>query len=298
MPAEFPALERPVFFEGQRLTPADLAAVQAFDRELRWLHNRGLHGWGIVQGFAVAGARGARTVAVAPGYTLDCLGRELVLARPLELAVPAVAAPAVYYLTVSYAEDADLTPSATRAGSCGTAGAVRLPDEPVVRFQETTAAGEEARRPGVDVVLATASVAGCRLDTAPGSGAREELRGRQPYVTAGRTVPGATPWRPWPDANAPVGVATTVSTSEAGFRSTPRYQAHVVGARDDGGLQLIDGYAHVESPTAGSFDLCVTLPTGYSSGANGWLPLNASVTDMAHLEHGLRWHVVWMGVET
>lgn len=177
---------------------------------------------------------------------------------------------------------------------------MRLPDEPVVRFQETTAAGEEARRPGLDVVLATASVAGCKLDAALGSGAREELRGQQPYVASGRTPPGATPWRLWPEDYAPLGVATTVETSVAGFRSTPHYQAHVVGEREDGGKQVIDGYPHVESPSAGSFDLCVVLPTGFTTGTGGWMALNQAVLDpgsVARLEHELGWHVVWMGVE-
>jgi hypothetical protein len=300
MPTEFPALERPLFFEGQRLTPEDLTQMQTFDRELRWLHNRGLHGWGIVQGLAVTGRRGARTIGLAPGYALDCMGRELVLTRSLDLAIPAVAAPAAYYVTLAYVEDADLTPSSTRAGACGTVGAVRLADEPVVRFQETTASGEEARRPGLDVVLATVSVAGCKLDAAPGGGAREELRGHQPYVVAGRTPPGATRWRVWPDANVPLGVATTVSTSEAGFRATPGYQAHVVGERVDGAVQVIDGYPHVENPGARSFDLCVVLPTGYTTAAGRWFALNQAVVDasaMTHLERDLRWHVVWMGIE-
>jgi hypothetical protein len=301
MQTEFPALERPLFFDGQRLTAADLAAVQAFDRELRWLHNRALHGWGVVQGFAAGGDRRSRAVTVAPGYALDCLGRELVLARDLELAVPPVAAATTWYVTVSYAEDDALAPSETRAGVCGAAGAVRLPDEPVVRFQETSASGEAARRPGLDVVLAIASVSGCRLDAPLSTAAREGVRGEQPYVTAGRTPPGATRWRQWPDASSPLGVATTVETTVAGFRSAPRYQAHVVGERDDAGTLVVDGYPHVENAAAGSFDLCVTLPRGYTEGAGGWTELNPDgVFDPAYLvdlEQRLGWHVVWMGVE-
>src|SRR4051812_41853361 len=108
MQSEFPALERPLFFDGERLTAADLAAVQAFDRELRWLHNRTLHGWGVVQGFAATGVRRSRSVTVAPGYALDCRGRELVLGREIELTVPPVAAATTWYVTVSYAEDETL----------------------------------------------------------------------------------------------------------------------------------------------------------------------------------------------
>ena len=300
MQPEIPAVERPLFFEGQRLMPADLVALQAFDRELRWLHNRSLHGWGVVQGFTASGARGDRTVTVTGGYALDCLGRELVLAGSRVLDVPAVAEPTIYYLTVSYREDGD-QPAETRSGVCGTSGAVRLGDEPTVRFQDAGATGDGARRPGLDVVLATASVRGCRLAEPLALGEREELRGDQAYVGAGRTQPGGTAWRLWPDANAPLGLATTVETSVAGFRSTPRYQANVVGDRLDEGKLVIDGYAHVENATAGSFDLCVVLPDGYTVGADGALPLNpGAVLDPGYLDHvrfELGWHVVWMGVE-
>lgn len=300
-PLAVPDLVRPAFFDGQRLDAADLAAVYDYHRQLRWLHNRALHGWGVVQGFAAVGARRSRSVTVAAGYALDCLGRELVLARELQLTVPPVAAATTWYVTASYAEDETLTPSETRAGVCGASGAVRLPDEPVVRFQETTATGEVARRPGLDVVLAMASVAGCRLDAPLSASVREGVRGDQPYVTAGRTPPGATHWRHWPDAGSPLGVATTVETSVAGFRSTPRYQAHVLGEREDGGKLVVDGYPHVEQAAAGSFDLCVSLPRGYTVGAAGWAELNPDgVFDPAYLavlEQQLRWHVTWMGVE-
>src|SRR5207247_1213304 len=103
--ADIPILERPFFFDGQLLTAADLAAVQAFHRELRWLHNRALHDWGVVFGLGVSGARGARTVRVERGYALDCRGRDLIQDAPAELQVPPDAGPTLYYLTASYLED-------------------------------------------------------------------------------------------------------------------------------------------------------------------------------------------------
>src|SRR5688572_33281464 len=122
-----PDLDRPAFFDGQRLTAADLAAAQAYARELRWLHNRALHGWGIAFGYGVSGKRGERLVLVEPGYALDRLGRDLVLERAVERAVPPDAGPTTYYLTVSYTDDEHLEPE-QRAGACGTSGAVRLVD--------------------------------------------------------------------------------------------------------------------------------------------------------------------------
>src|SRR4051812_48245750 len=106
---DIPLLERPSFFHNQRLTADDLTAAQTYNRELRWLHNRSLHSWGIAFGFAISGPRGAQSVKVQPGYAIDCVGRDLVLDAALEMPIPAIASdsngsPAVYYLTISYAE--------------------------------------------------------------------------------------------------------------------------------------------------------------------------------------------------
>ena len=59
-----PELERITFFPGQRLHAEDLTDVQTVDRELRWLHNRSLHTWGIGLGFGVTGEAGASAVAI------------------------------------------------------------------------------------------------------------------------------------------------------------------------------------------------------------------------------------------
>ena len=125
---EVPSVERPAFFDGQRLTAADLTAVQDYQRELRWLHNRSLHTWGIAFGLEVIAKRGDRAVTVQMGYALDCLGRDLILITPLNLPIPPVPGsndPALFYLTLSYLEDEDLPPeirqkvNATPTGQCG-----------------------------------------------------------------------------------------------------------------------------------------------------------------------------------
>src|SRR5262245_31968611 len=165
---DIPLLERPAFFENQRLTAADLTATQSYNRELRWLHNRSLHSWGIAFGFAVSGPRGAQSVRVESGYAIDCIGRDLVLDEAREMPIPAVAGssdgnPASYYLTISYAEDSDLTPI-TRAGACNSSGAVRRPETPIVRWQDPADTNASSRyRPGLDVVLAAIRVQNCQL---------------------------------------------------------------------------------------------------------------------------------------
>ncbi len=268
---DLPLVDRPAFFDGQRLTAADLGAVQAFHEAHRWLHNRALHSWGIVVGYEVAGARGDREVRVEPGFALDCRGRELILAERQTLEVPAVAAgpgggAARYYLTVTYAEDAALTPE-TREGVCGARGAVRRPEATVLRWRNLDETDSFER--GIDIVLCAIEVRNCQL-AAPVSGSerRDALPATQPYVAAGETEAGKTEWRLWPATN-PVGVATRVLTTSAGFQNVPRYQAHVMGKRVLADGRVVDGYAQVAQPSAEGFELRMILPAGVTGTSVG-----------------------------
>jgi hypothetical protein len=308
---DIPSLQRPAFFDGQQLSAADLGSVQAFHRELLWLHHRSLHNWGIATGYAMSGRRGDRTVGVQPGYALDCQGRELILAEERTVPIPAVAGasgggPATYYLTVSYLEDADIVPE-MREGTCGSSGAVRRPERPNLRWQDPDdRSAESGFRAGLDVVLGAISVEGCRLAADVSSAERRDaIPEQQPFVFAGQTPAGATQWTLWPDEEIRLGVATQVETNEAGFRATPRYQAHVVGQRvvppnHHEGF-VVEGYAEVADATATGFELRVILPEGTVGGEVG-LPLNPpeevlQPEFMDELEKTLRWSVVWLGVE-
>ncbi len=312
---DLPALQRPSFFEGQRLMADDLADVQTYHRELRWLHNRSLHNWGIALGLAVTGKRGEKAVRLQGGVALDCRGRELILSETQELPIPAVAGasdgsgPATYYLTLRYAEDADLV-SEIRQGVCGTSGAVRRPEQPLVRWLDP----DEDFQIGLDIVVASIQVQNCQLlKDVSAAERRDALPAQQPYVAAGRTVAGQTPWRLWPDAQDPFGaygVATTVATTRAGFRTTPRYQAHVMGQRnfnliDDNEERqgVVDGYAQILLPAAATFELVVLLPTGVVGGNTILNPpivfTEAFMLRLSQLSEpgDLGWHVVWLGVE-
>ena len=309
--SDIPALKRPSFFDGQRLTAADLVNAQTYHRELRWLHNRCLHNWGIVLGFAVTGKRGQRSVQVQAGFALDCKGRELILTEGLEMAIPAVAgAPdggsASYYLTVSYVKDEKLT-AEMRVGMCKTEGAVRRSEKPLLRWQDPDGDFQHGR----DVVLASIQVENCQLAANVSAAERRDaIPAQQPYVAAGQTTVGETTWQLWPNDEDPVGVSTMVNTASAGFRVTPRYQAHVVGDRfyapepdsDDVDVQVpivVDGYAQVIAPTAVSFELVVTLPQGLVVSDDFLNPPGIVLTQdfMDRLRDELGWSVVWMGVE-
>lgn len=306
-----PKLERATFFDGQRLTAGDLAAVQRYHRELRWLHNRSLHGWGIAFGYVVTGARGDRQVTLAPGLALDCQGRELILGEALTLAIPAVSGddqgnPVTYYLTASYADNDELEPQ-QRQGVCDTQGAVRYPETPVIRWLKP-----DEFIYGEDIILATISVQNCKLAAdVSGSSRRDAIPPQQPYVAAGQTTPAETVWQPWPSTANPVGLATIVSTASAGFRTTPRYQARVGGTRyvttfgpagTNQSAFVIEGYVQIDAPTATNFQLRLVLPRGVMPAAGeGTVPLNPALIYssefLTHLHSTLGWHVVWTGIE-
>ena len=130
-------IERIGFFDGQRLFASDLQGLEAFNREMRWFHNRTLHQPGIGAGFRLSGQTGERRVEIGAGYAIDALGREIVLTEELVEPVPPVVGepdgkPAHYYLTVSYPDDVTLDVVETREGLCAERGAVRLRERPVL----------------------------------------------------------------------------------------------------------------------------------------------------------------------
>jgi hypothetical protein len=90
-------IERPQFFPGQLLTDADLSAGLNYVIEKNKLHNRFLHGWGVVCGLKVkcfpccTGHGSSGKVLVEPGYAIDCCGNDIVLSDEQEFgrSVPA-----------------------------------------------------------------------------------------------------------------------------------------------------------------------------------------------------------------
>ena len=177
-------LERRAFFASQRLLDVDLNDREAFHREMRWLHNRSLHQPGVGNGYRVEGVKEGRSVTIGPGYAIDALGREIVLTREVEAAIPPVAGeaggtlPSFYYLAVSYPDDSRLDEAEIRLGACGSRGAVRLSERPLlcwvplkvdtaVRAGVLVPVDPDLRRDvnaGMLVVLALVEVFQCRLN--------------------------------------------------------------------------------------------------------------------------------------
>ena len=306
-PIPIPSLERLAFFEGQLLESDDLAAMYDYHREMRWLHNRSLHGWGIAVGFAVSGAKGDRTVSVAPGYAIDCQGHDLVLSRPATMQIPpvsgaAVGGPARYYLTASYMTDASLAPEETRAGMCGTDGAVRRVEQPLLRWQDPNevAIPELRYRRGLDIVLASIDILDCALTAAPSKAQRRNARAEvQPYVRAGVSPAGATDWSYFTDLGVIAGVQATIDTSTAAFGSTPSYVANLMGDHVLApSTRVVDGILSIVAPAPGSFVARVTMPRNLKIGT---IDLNPAAVFTSTLPVSLRntqqWCVAWIGME-
>jgi hypothetical protein len=80
--------ERLRFFNGRLLTAGDFALEQNYFHDKQKLHNRALHGFGIVSGLRVSVESGK--VVVTAGLALDCEGNELVVDSNETLNAPPV----------------------------------------------------------------------------------------------------------------------------------------------------------------------------------------------------------------
>ena len=83
------------YFEGKRLTVDSFRVEQNYQLERRHLLNRAIHGWGVVQGYAVGVGEHAdpkagdalKSLEIGAGLALDKCGRELLLTRAATLNV-------------------------------------------------------------------------------------------------------------------------------------------------------------------------------------------------------------------
>ena len=102
--AESKPLKRLRYFTGQMLTAENFQLEQQYFREKSKLHNRSLHGFGIVSGLKVSVESGQ--VFVEPGLALDCEGNELVITAAQSIVAPVNADNwTSAYVNVSYAEE-------------------------------------------------------------------------------------------------------------------------------------------------------------------------------------------------
>ena len=101
--AESKPLERLRYFTGQMLTAENFQLEQQYFREKSKLHNRSLHGFGIVSGLKVVVDAGL--IVVEPGLALDCEGNELVIPAASIVVALTTDSWTSAYVNVSYAEE-------------------------------------------------------------------------------------------------------------------------------------------------------------------------------------------------
>lgn len=79
------------YFTGKLLSERDLVDEQEYYMGKRRLHNRLLHGWGVVCGLRVIPTSPpSRKVSVEPGLAIDCAGNEIIVPKPYVLDVSGI----------------------------------------------------------------------------------------------------------------------------------------------------------------------------------------------------------------
>ena len=92
------------FFSGRLLTAADLQLEQTYFREKQRLHNRALHGFGIVSGLEVLRRRDR--LLITAGLALDCEGNEIVVPETQSHPLPQLKSDTSVFLILHYRETA------------------------------------------------------------------------------------------------------------------------------------------------------------------------------------------------
>jgi hypothetical protein len=303
-------LERPQFFNGQRLFASDLQGLEEFHRQMRWLHNESCHQPGVGKGLGVLGEADASEVRIDPGYAIDALGREIVLTEGKIEPVPPVAndgfgGPVYYDLTVAYPEDRDLEESETREGICLPRGVIRLEERPVFcwvrlgappEFQPVDDQLKLDLQSGMKIRLARAEVLECRLKSSLSIAQRRNARPpTQPYVSCGR-VSLEDAEITAVDESTRFLMSVPVDTSSAGFRTNPCYFASLVGPRvfapPDGDQDfIVDGITSISIPPANPLTRFDLHFVGFVFG------LTAASPELLSDRLREAWQVEWIGVE-
>lgn len=261
-----PGLDRLDYVEGARLLARDLGDTRG--NEARWqaLHVRGLHDtWGIATGLRLTLTPNRRGLVVGVGAAFDCRGEVIRLEQAVELPMPST--PALGFLTPGF--DVVL-------------------DQRGVRW-EPTGGGADAPafgpgvRPGLDIPLGRTSRLVWGMLTNPDSSWRKMAHPMtRPRVLSGLTAVGGLEW-----FKETTSIRTSVDTSAAQFRSTPRYVASIAQAPGMSGL--LGPFLSLSTFYAGRF----TARVGAVSRTG--LPATAVVQMLLDRAGGIQ--IAWMGIE-
>jgi hypothetical protein len=121
-------MKRLKYFTHQFLREQDFEAEQNYHIAMRRLHNRAVHGWGVIEGLAVR-KKSEKEITIDPGVAIDGQGREIVLANQVTRDLSAFEPNSYTYLTISYEETLE---DSDRYSSGGVEGYTRTTEVPLV----------------------------------------------------------------------------------------------------------------------------------------------------------------------
>jgi microcystin-dependent protein len=111
-------IKRLNYYNSQFLKEDDFRDEQLYHKQMRYLHHRALHTWGIVEGLVVKPVAGANKVTVTSGIAIDRLGHEIVLPAETDaITLDAFAANSRVYITIKYGEVFDQADKDTQSTS-------------------------------------------------------------------------------------------------------------------------------------------------------------------------------------
>src|SRR5436305_3049325 len=143
-------IKRLNYYNSQFLKENDFNDEQLYHNQMRRLHNRALHTWGIVKGLEVTRVTGASKVTIAPGIAIDRLGQEIVLPKESDaIGLDGFDASAQVYVTIKYADVFDLADKDTKATQTASEYYMRWTERPSVNVSANAPADGAP-----DVVLA------------------------------------------------------------------------------------------------------------------------------------------------
>ncbi len=293
--------DRVTYRDGQLLAAQDLRDDHRQVLRRQALHTHYLHEtWGVALGFEVSVLEDLNKVAVDPGHAIDELGRDILLAKPVEVAVPSVEGRERFALTVHYQDDVAFRDRRELAAVCLGDGLNPRDERPAFSWRRP---GEV--RFGLEVPLASVDVEDGQVVDVEDSHVTEgspDLRVRRntrpfvrPHIGWGETEAGRSGWQFNNESFATdYGLSINVDTSDAGFTRTPLYFAQLIGNFSSptesqhfvpfGQLAALSlgSLAHIVRASQTDFVLQVA-------------DVHTHVTDLEAEQR--QWRVVWIGVE-
>ena len=122
------SVKRPNYYPHQLLREQDFKDEQTYHVDMRRLHHRLFHSWGIAEGLEVR-KKNARELTVEPGIAVDNKGREIVLRAPVTRDLSSFDPDSHTFITIAYSE---LLDPADRHSAGGSEGFTRVTEMPEI----------------------------------------------------------------------------------------------------------------------------------------------------------------------